>query len=171
MPRLVVVLPLQPLRVGDGFTLKEWPLHVTVAPTFVGVERKAVIDVITDLLVAQPRLLVLAGPDEGFGRTQAIPVTVVDPSPELTGLHHRLLTALTAVGAVFDDPDFTGAGYRAHVTKTRLAQAHPGDELALNQAALVDMEPEGDLRLRRVSWTIPLIDTGPAPTGTAEPAN
>ena len=33
--RLVVVLPLQPLTVGDGFSLSDWPLHVTVAPTFV----------------------------------------------------------------------------------------------------------------------------------------
>jgi len=26
---------LTPLAVGDAFTLREWPLHVTVAPTFV----------------------------------------------------------------------------------------------------------------------------------------
>ncbi len=166
MPRLVVVLPLRPLATGDGFTLREWPLHITVAPTFVvQQDSNAVITTISPVLRSQTRLRVLAGPDEGFGRSQAIPVTVVDPSPELTNLHHRLLAALTAVGAVFDDSDFTGAGYRAHVTKTRLAQVHPGDHLALDQAAVVDMAPEGDRRLRRVVWTGQLLGARPEPAG------
>lgn len=169
--RLVVVLPLQPLAAGDGFSLREWPLHITVAPTFVvHQDCNAVISTISPVLRSQTRLLVLAGPDQGFGRSQAIPVTVVDPSPELTNLHHRLLIALTAVGAVFDDPDFTGAGYRAHVTKTRLAHVHPGDHLTLDQVAVVDMAPEGDRRLRRVVWTSPLLDGSVTSAGTAPPA-
>jgi 2'-5' RNA ligase superfamily len=159
VPRLVIVLPLQPLTAGDGFTLREWPLHVTVAPTFVvDVDIETVLVAISPLLISQPRLRLRAGPDEGFGRSQSIPVTVVDPSPELNDLHARLKAALTAVGAVFDDPNFVGAGYRAHVTKTRLAHTHPGDVLKLDQAAVVDMAPEGDRRLRRVVWTIPLLN-------------
>ena len=83
-------------------------------------------------------------------------MSVVEPARALSDLHERLVAALTEIGAVFDDPEFIGAGYRAHVTKTRAAQSRPGDVLTLTQAAIVDMEPEGDRRLRRVVWVIPL---------------
>lgn len=157
MPRLVVVLPLQPLTVGDGFSLSDWPLHVTVAPTFVvAVDLAVVVAAITPVLAPQPALRERVGQDEGFGRSGKIEVSVVVPSRQLADLHTRLLAALTDIGAVFDDPEFIGNGYRAHVTKTRAAQASPGDVLTLAQAAIVDMEPEGDGRLRRVVWAIPL---------------
>ena len=35
MPNYVVVLPVTPLELGDGFTVADWPLHVTVVPKFV----------------------------------------------------------------------------------------------------------------------------------------
>ena len=155
---MVVVLPLQPLTVGDGFSLSDWPLHVTVAPTFVvAVDLTAVIAAIGPLLTRQPGLRVRVGQDEGFGRSGKIPVSVVEPSHELNDLHARLVAVLLDVGAVFDDPEYVGSGYRAHITKTRSAQACPGDEPLLRQATIVDMEPEGDLRLRRVVWATPLI--------------
>ena len=155
--RLVVVLPLQPLTVGDGFSLSDWPLHVTVAPTFVvAVDLDTVIAAIAPVLVAQPTVRERVGHDEGFGRSGRIGVSVVVPSRGLGDLHARLVAALTDIGAVFDDPEFIGVGYRAHVTKTRTAQSVPGDVLTLSQAAIVDMEPQGDGRLRRVVWAIPL---------------
>jgi len=53
---------------------------------------------------------------------------------------------------VFDDPEFTGRGYQPHVTMTRSGRVSLGDLLTLRQAALVDMAPAGDRRLRRVVW-------------------
>jgi hypothetical protein len=157
--RLVVVLPLAPLGVGDGFRLKDWPLHLTVAPTFVigaddiGADMAAVLTVITPILAKQRQLVVRAGPDAGFGHFGKIPVTLIEPSAELSRLHQRLLDALLAVGAAFDDPEFVGRGYGPHVTITRSARVALGDTLTLRQAALVDMAPAGHGRLRRVVWT------------------
>ena len=34
MPRLVIVLPVRPLSVGESFAVSSWPLHVTVLPPF-----------------------------------------------------------------------------------------------------------------------------------------
>ena len=47
-------------------------------------------------------------------------------------------------GAAFDHPDFTGAGYRPHVTRTRTASVQDGDVFELRQTAIVDMAPHGD---------------------------
>jgi 2'-5' RNA ligase len=154
MRRLVVVLPLQPLPDGVGFSLRDWPLHITVAPTFsVHADLTSVVSAITPSLSAQPVLRVRAGRDEGFGRSMNRPATVVDPSVELTDLHARLVAALRQSGAEFDHPDFVDAGYRAHVTKTRIDSVVEGDVLELRQAAIVDMAPQGDQRLRQVVWT------------------
>lgn len=158
MPRLVVVLPLDPLRKGDGFSLRDWPLHLTVAPTFTGIDLSTAVLAITPILAAQRPFRLRVGPDEGFGHSQKIPVSVVLASAELIDVHVALLDVLRSIGAVFDDPEFVGTGYRAHVTVTRRARVHDGDELNLHQAAVVDMEPEGHRRLRRVVWTMTLAD-------------
>jgi len=153
MLRLVVVLPLEPLELGSGYPLSEWPLHVTVAPTFVVATSLAdVIAAIFPVLAEKRTLTARAGHTEGFGSSMSIPVSVVDPTPELTDLHTRLVGALREMGAVFDDPQYTGTGYRAHVTVTRLAAARSGQELILRQAVIVDMQPSGDRRLRSVVW-------------------
>jgi 2'-5' RNA ligase len=153
VPRLVVVLPLLPLRIGDGFPLRTWPLHVTVAPTFVtDAGPAAVAEAISTVVAAAATISVTAGGDEGFGPSGRVPVTVLVRSPELSALHALLLQTLSTAGAVFDDPEYTGPGYRAHVTVTAEARMRPGDVALLEQAALVDMEPVGPQRWRRVVW-------------------
>jgi 2'-5' RNA ligase len=157
MPRLVVVLPLAPLEDGDGFPLSAWPLHVTVAPTFEITESiETVVEAIRPAVARSTELPLVAGGNEGFGRALDIPVTIVVPTPELLLLHRELVECLTLLGAAFDDPDFIGDGYRAHITKTRTACMYPGESMTATQAALVDMRPMGDARLRQVVWTAPL---------------
>lgn len=157
MPRLVVVLPLVPLTAGDGFPLKTWPLHVTVAPTFqTPADLAAVAAAIAPVVARSPALCVTAGGDEGFGPSGRVPVTVLIPSPELSGMHAGLVRALWAMDARFDDPEYVGDGYRAHVTMTTTARMTPGQVARLEQAAIVDMEPVGPQRLREVVWVSPL---------------
>lgn len=153
MPRLVVVLPLVPLRVGDGYPLRIWPLHVTAAPTFVtDADATAVAAAIAPVVAGSPTLSVSAAGDEGFGPSGRVPVTVLAPAPELSALHGLLLDALGAVDAAFDDPAYTGPGYRPHVSVTGSARMRPGGVALLEQAALVDMEPVGPQRWRQVLW-------------------
>lgn len=157
MRRLVVILPLAPLRETDGFTLARWPLHLTVAPTFVAeVELASVVATVGPVLDEVPALALRVGMDAGFGRAGRIPVSLIDPTAELTALHLGLMDVLSGIGAVFDDPDFAGAGYRPHVTMTRLERVQPGELLRPVQAAIVDMEPIGDQRLRRIVHARPL---------------
>lgn len=155
--RAVVVLPLRPLQVGDSFTLARWPLHLTVVPTFVAEGNlEAVVAIIKPLLQGGPPLELRVGADEGFGRAQRIPVSLIEPTTELNALHRGLIAVLTARGAVFDDLDFIGSGYRPHITVTKLDRVQPGDLLRLEQATIVDMEPIGLQRLREVVWVTPL---------------
>lgn len=145
------------MTVGDAFTLRDWPLHITVAPTFViGAGLAAVLPAVLPELLRQPPLRLVVGAEEGFGHASNVPVLVIEPTPELDGLHSGLMRALLAVGAQFDDPEFVGDGYRPHITLKGVATLRRGDRLTLRQAAVVDMAPEGERRLRKVVWTAEL---------------
>jgi len=155
--RLVVILPLRTLAAGDAFTLREWPLHVTVAPTFVIASGlPAVLPAVTEILLTQPTLRLRVGSEEGFGHAQNVPVSLVEPTAELNRLHSLLIAALLAVGAKFDDPEFIGAAYRPHITLKGADALPRGTGLTMSQAAVVDMAPAGERRLREVVWTTEL---------------
>lgn len=157
MPRLVVVLPLEPLRTGDSFTVPDWPLHVTVVPPFH--TDSTPVDVaaaVTRAASTQTALTAVAGDDEMFGRRDDVPVTVVAANEELSGLHRRLVDALRPLAALPDEPAFTGRGFRAHVTMKQNRRVHEGDTLLLCQIALVDMAPRSDSAGRSVLATFAL---------------
>ena len=142
MIRLVVVLPLSPLRVGAGFAVAEWPLHVTVLPPFLTDAAPGdVADAIRLAALNQAPLTVIAGEDTLFGRRHNIPVSLLLPNDELSRLHHTLVAAIRPFAAAPDEPAFTGDGFRAHVTHKPPARIHPGQSLTLSQIALVDMLP------------------------------
>jgi 2'-5' RNA ligase len=158
MPRLVVVLPLDPLTVGTSFAVADWPLHITVLPPFL--TDAAPHDIATAIATAahgRPTLTVRAGEDALFGRRHNIPVTLIEPHEELTRLHHALVAAIRPFAAVPDEPAFTGERFRAHVTMKPPARVHPGDTLTLGQIALVDMLPRADSAGRTVLAAHPFL--------------
>jgi 2'-5' RNA ligase len=138
MPRLVVVLPLVPMAAGVRFAFRDWPLHLTVVPVF---ETAASVEDIAARLAtfAGRRVTVTVGPDEGFGRSGGITAAVIEPSIELTALHGSLSAALAPLD--FENPEYTGVGYRGHITVKPHGRVYPGDVLTLTQLALVDMTP------------------------------
>lgn len=157
MPRLVVVLPLVPLRVGEGFPVSSWPLHVTVLPPFLTVAGPgAIAAAIGSAVRAQPPITVTAGVDALFGRRHDIPVSLVVPDDRLTELHRALVHALLPFAAEPEEPAFTGPGFRAHVTHKPPARVRPGDRLTLSQIAVVDMLPRAATAGRTVLAVHPL---------------
>ncbi|MCU1446339.1 2'-5' RNA ligase family protein [Cryobacterium sp.] len=157
MPRLVIVLPVAPLRVGSSFPVAGWPLHITVLPPFLtDAPAEALAAAIAAAAGTQPPLTVVAGADELFGRRHDIPVSLIQPHDELTALHRTLVAALRPFAAEPDEPAFTGPGFRAHITHKPPVRVHPGDTLTLTQLALVDMLPRAHAAGRTVLAAYPL---------------
>lgn len=157
MSLFVIVLPLSPLKVDDSFSVSDWPLHVTVVPTF-SIDLPAT-DVAAEMaaeFASHETVTVTASEDELFGPLANILVTVIDNSPALQSLHLSLTASLKALGATFESPEFVATGYRAHVTVTPHCRVASGDKLLLEQLALVDMHPEPSTDRRRVTATFPL---------------
>jgi 2'-5' RNA ligase len=142
MSRLVIVLPLTPLTEGDSFAVSAWPLHVTVLPPFLTDATASVVgDAIRSGASAHHAMTVVAAQDELFGRRHDIPVTLIADNEELTALHQALRAVVRPLAAVPDEPAFTGAGFRPHVTVKKHGRVHAGDEFTLTQLAVVDMAP------------------------------
>lgn len=161
MPNLVVVLPLEPLQVGESFAVKSWPLHITVLPPFTtDVASSEVADVIAAATSGQTALTAIAGHDEMFGRRRDVPVTVIEENAALTRLHRALVDAVGPLAATPDERAFTGKGFRPHVTIKGHRRVHEGDALALTQIALVDMAPRSAPGGRVVLATMPLPSSG-----------
>lgn len=141
MSRLVVVLPLSRLREGDQFAVSEWPLHITVLPPFVtDATGREIGAAIRSAASAHSEIRVVAAQDELFGRRHDIPVTVMADNEKLTSLHRALREAALPFAAAPEVPAFTGTGFRPHVTMKAHGRVHEGDEFALTQLAVVDME-------------------------------
>jgi len=142
MSRYVVVAPLTPMAVGDRFITREWPLHVTLVQVFMSDASPGDIALRLDEVAAvAAAVTVVAGDDEHFGRSRTIPVTVIEPSLELDRLHAACVAALDELAPVYENPEYLGDGYRAHVTVKRHQRVSAGEVLTLQQIALVDMEP------------------------------
>jgi 2'-5' RNA ligase len=157
MSRVVVVLPLAPLRVGESFLVSAWPLHITVVPPFATDASIAELaEAISDAVGSKPELSVLATDDALFGRRHNIPVTLVADDERLSALRNRLIDALRPLAKDPDDRAFSGPEFRPHVTVKGSNRVHRGDQLRLSQVALVDMAPRQSPTGRTVLDAIPL---------------
>ena len=142
MSRYVVVLPLTPMAVGDRFSTREWPLHVTLVQVFASDATPARVgSCLAVVAAAASPITAVAGEDEDFGPSRTIPVTVIEPSVELDALHAACVMALDRLGPVYENPEYMDEGYRPHVTVKRHQRVTAGDRLELRQIALVDMDP------------------------------
>lgn len=154
MSRLVIVLPLAPLQVGESFAVVDWPLHITVLPPFLTDAAPAdVAAAIENAAAGQAAVAATVGPDALFGRRHDVPVSLVEDNPALTALHLALKGEMRQFAAAPEEPAFTGMGFRAHVTVKNQGRVHAGDRLALTQIALVDMAPRAAASGRTVLAT------------------
>lgn len=157
MRRYVVVAPLSPLVVGERFSTRDWPLHVTVVPTFLsGASVPHLAAAVGRAAAGLSAVRVVRGPDALFGPRHTVPVSEVVIDEPLRFLHVALVEGLRGCGTEFETPEYAGAGYRAHVTHRKGRRVEPGDVAELIQVALVDMNPGQELGMRAVLEASPL---------------
>lgn len=141
MHRFAVVLPLEPMALGERYAVRDWPLHLTVTPVFATEATTAMLAArMGEVASAHGPVEAVAGPGELFGPRHDTPVSLVESS-EVRALHAVLADALAPLGIRFDSPHYAGEGFRPHVTATTRGATEEGQLLRLAQLALVDMEP------------------------------
>jgi 2'-5' RNA ligase len=158
MRLFVVVLPLTPLTVGDGFRRDSWPPHVTLVPPFeTDARAEPVLDAIRTATAGHSPVLARGEGHAKFGRRRDVPVPTLELTPEFENLHVAVLEAVDRFLRKGVRLSHVGPrNYRPHVTVQSGAALEPGASVTLSQVAVVDMRPRGDARHRAVVATIPL---------------
>jgi len=152
MRNLILVAFVEPVADGLVFPRTHWPLHITLVRFDVGTDDSAEQAAVLAAPYAGAALgaSLTVGEDAGFGRNGSVPVSLIQPQPDLQALHEQLLTAVESLGGKVLTPAHTMSGYRPHVSHHGDKRLNPGDAVVLDRIALVDMAPDGDRTVRRV---------------------
>jgi 2'-5' RNA ligase len=133
--KFIIVAPVEPMQQGDVFS--EWPLHITVAPWFSGVNERKITQIVESTAERNLPLAVTFGEVALFGAKIDIPVQRInDESGKISGLHTKLINPLHRQGAIFDDYRYLGYKYQPHVT---LREGHdlPVEPFCIDSLAVV----------------------------------
>ncbi|RKO23389.1 hypothetical protein D7Z96_11085 [Pseudarthrobacter phenanthrenivorans] len=152
---LILVAFVEPVADGLVFPRSEWPLHITlvrfdVGSTDGGDVAEHIAALAQEPAVAALGALLTVGEDAGFGRNGSVPVSLIQPQPDLQNLHEQLVAAVGSLGGTILTPAHTLSGYRPHVSHHGTKRLNPGDAVVLDRIALVDMAPDGDRTVRRI---------------------
>ncbi|TFD09390.1 2'-5' RNA ligase family protein [Cryobacterium sp. TMT1-66-1] len=140
MTHLVIVAPLEALTVGDSFPVSRFPLHLTVLPPFlVNIDLAALWQVVAAVSESTEPLLAEVTGQGGFGANGEIAVGLIRPIASLLEAHSRLTEALMPLGWVAKEPQYSGEGYRPHITGNNERAVRSGEVFILQELAIVEM--------------------------------
>jgi hypothetical protein len=157
--RYVIIKLLEQLKDGDEFSPENYPLHITVVPSF-QLER------MDDVLLGKIRQLcsnfktftLIAGEDEFFGANREVHVTTMIMNDNLQELHDSLVSILSDAGATFDEPQYMLENYRAHATVQETIRLHEGDSITISNITIIDKLPNGLPTKRKLLKTLNFSD-------------
>lgn len=183
MRNLIAVAFLEPVTEGLEFPRDDWPLHITLVKFDVvaqetgpgaapetspeaspgDVPEAAPADALAERIATLMEAPVAAalgsrvtvGFEAGFGRGESIPVSLIEPSEPLQGLHKALVRMVAELPGRISTPGYTLESYRPHVSHLGEKRFNEGDVVVLDRIALVDMAPDGEHATRRILrlWT------------------
>lgn len=139
--RMIVVSFFEELDAGYRFPASDWPLHLTLVRPF-AVAEESVADLeekLAKTFSQQDPIGITFEKSAQFGPEQNVPVTTIAVNAELQSLHDRLL-ALTEENGASNDPRWSGAAYRPHVTRQRTGAMEPGESAKLSSASILDYQ-------------------------------
>jgi len=149
--KYTIIMLLEDRPNGYEFSSSNWPLHVTIADTFaVDWDSNNLRDKLSLLVSNHVPVTAIAAHDEYFGSERQTQVTILDTSKGLIELHNKVIALLEEAGAVFNNPEYNNAGFRAHATVQPHARLNEHDAVSLNNLTVIDMFPNKNPHLRKI---------------------
>jgi 2'-5' RNA ligase len=137
MSIFAVVAPVASLALGDEFRADAWPPHLTLLFVDAHGDLASFTSAVRGVAQDQPAFDIRGVSLELFGPQRDIRVIELEHSATIIRLHNDLLDA-TAHFAQPVEPDFTGAGFRPHVSIQPGDEFGVGDVRTLDRLAIVD---------------------------------
>jgi len=150
-----VVALLEPIEEGFEFFWKNWPMHITAAPPFAtDYDVSKLGTMLNDKFSTQKQFDVNAEDDLQW---DDLTVVQISKTAYITKLHNTLIKLVTDGGGVFNEPQYIGPNYTPHCTVYKDKRLASGQQVAINNIALIDMFPGGDPYQRKVCKIIKFI--------------
>jgi 2'-5' RNA ligase len=145
------------LPVGYGFSMQEWPLHVTLADVFaVSCQPDELLERLGETLKRCRPMHARVTGEDWFGEKGDVHVMLLDKGG-LQILHEAIVDTLNGCGVVFNNPQFIMDGFKPHSTvKSEAVSLRIGDDVFVDSISLIDMFPEGDPFRRKIIGSIRL---------------
>jgi hypothetical protein len=157
--KYTIVSLLEDVKEGYEYSSNKWPLHVSIADTFaIKWDINEFIKKLTELSMSLKIVSSTMSHYEYFGPDQQTQVAILESNKGLTALHYEVIGLLKKAGVIFNDPQYTESGFRAHSTVQPHARINIGETVSVNNIALVDMYPNEDAYQRKILKIIKLSD-------------
>lgn len=154
--KYVIVHFIEKSKVTKEFPSSEWPLHITLLANFLIPEVELLKTKLADFAKHAKPLAITASGEALFGPNKDVHVSLIEPDKSILELHDGLLSTAMELGAVFDEPNFNGAGYRPHATIQIKSRLLDKQMVNLDNFSLVDMYPNKDINRRKIIETYKL---------------
>lgn len=140
---------------GYEFAQKDTPLHATLAGVFAHPAKgDEIANTIQESIDGAQSFKVSGDVEEQWG--EGLVVCKLVHSEQFIRLLSSIQNGLLAQGAVFNEPQYLGAGFTPHVTVQQAEKLMPGSMALVHSVSLVDMFPDGDGYRRRIHKVIKL---------------
>jgi hypothetical protein len=155
--KYTIICLLEDIEEGASFASSDWPLHTTLVDTFViDWSLDTLQNKIIEVAQEQDSTSTKGVGDEYFGPDKEVHVILLEKNEDLKTIHYALLQKLKGGNLRLNDPQYSEDGYLPHSTVQKHRQVKVGDEVSINNLALIDMFPNEDPYQRKVLKIIKL---------------
>jgi len=135
---LIIVSLLEKHAEQSEFARATWPPHITIVAWFSLDDVDALTQSLEAFAQQQTPFSTSLGRQDFFGPNKDIPVNIFPDQNQLEMLHADLFHRVAHLGAQFQEQEFMGENYRAHVTrmKARLHQLEEGEVVTIDNVCL-----------------------------------
>lgn len=155
--KYVIVHFIDKSQVPSEFPSSEWPLHVTLLANFtLGKSIEQLDSELKNFASQENPYEIMADGEALFGPKKNVAVSLIQPNQNIQKMHVALKKVISSLGAVFDEPAFTGEGYRPHATIQVNSRLLDKQLVTLDNFTLVDMFPDSDIKRRKIIKTYKL---------------
>jgi len=156
--KYTIICLLEAIEEGFTYSSSGWPLHTTFVDTFaIDWDIETIKQKLEDISHVIKSATIKGVRDEYFGQNKEVHVILLEKNSDMKDIHYRLLDQLKPGNLKLNDPQFSEDGYRPHATVQKHAQVRIGDEVKINNLALIDMFPDENPYLRKVLKIVNLV--------------
>lgn len=149
--KYAIICLLEDIQEGYTYPSSDWPLHVTFVGTFAINWDVETIKQKLEQAAKEIKCATTKGiGDEYFGPNNEVHVILLEKNSSMNSIHRKLLDLLKQGNLKLNDPQFSEDGYLPHSTIQKHAKVERGEEIKINNLALIDMYPDEDPYQRRV---------------------